>query len=36
MPDFNEEVRKLYKHLGYKLVGIIPGFYKKGVDEYLW
>jgi ribosomal protein S18 acetylase RimI-like enzyme len=32
---FNSEARKLYKSLGYTLVGIIPGFYRKGVDEYL-
>ncbi len=33
--DFNAEARKLYESLGYNQVGIVPGFYKKGVDEYL-
>lgn len=32
---FNAEARKLYESIGYKQVGIIPSFYKKGVNEYL-
>lgn len=33
--DFNTDAKKLYERLGYKQVGVIPSFYKKGVDEYL-
>lgn len=33
--DFNTEARKLYESLGYSLVGIIPKFYRNGIDEYL-
>lgn len=33
--DFNEKARKLYESIGYRNVGIIPGFYKKGISEYL-
>jgi ribosomal protein S18 acetylase RimI-like enzyme len=33
--DFNTDARKLYEAIGYKLIGIIPGFYREGIDEYL-
>ncbi len=33
--SFNTQAKKLYENLGYKNVGIISGFYKKGVDEHL-
>jgi ribosomal protein S18 acetylase RimI-like enzyme len=33
--DFNSEARRLYERLGYTEVGVIPGFYKKGVNEHL-
>jgi ribosomal protein S18 acetylase RimI-like enzyme len=33
--DFNTEARKLYETIGYKLVGMIPGFYRESIDEYL-
>ena len=32
---FNTKARKLYESIGYKQVGIIPGFYRKDVDECL-
>ena len=33
--DFNKRAKNLYEHLGYKEVGVIPNFYKDGVNEYL-
>lgn len=33
--DFNEKARKLYESIGYKQVGVIPSFYRKGITEHL-
>lgn len=33
--DFNFRAKKLYEELGYIEVGMIPGFYKEGINEYL-
>ena len=33
--DFNPGAKKLYKNLGYKCVGELPDFYKKGINCYL-
>jgi ribosomal protein S18 acetylase RimI-like enzyme len=33
--DFNPGAKRLYEHLGYQQVGVIPGLYKEGVSEYL-
>lgn len=33
--DFNFRAKKLYEGLGYIEVGMIPGFYKEGINEYL-
>lgn len=33
--DFNFRAKKLYEELGYKEIGMIPDFYKKGVNEHL-
>lgn len=33
--DFNVKARKLYESIGYRQVGVIPGFYNKEVEEYL-
>lgn len=33
--DFNFRVKKLYEELRYIEVGMIPGFYKDGINEYL-
>ena len=33
--DFNPRAKKLYKNLGYKCVGELPDFYKKGINCYL-
>lgn len=33
--DFNFRAKKLYEELGYIEIGIIPGFYKEGINEYL-
>lgn len=33
--DFNSRAMKLYESLGYKQVGVIPGFYRKGINEHL-
>jgi ribosomal protein S18 acetylase RimI-like enzyme len=32
---FNEKAYKLYESLGYRQVGIIPGFYRKDINERL-
>lgn len=33
--DFNPKAKELYLRMGYKEIGIIPGLYKKGVNECL-
>ncbi len=33
--DFNCRAKALYEKLGYKEVGVIPSFYKDGINEYL-
>ncbi len=33
--DFNPRAKKLYENLGYKCVGELPDFYKKGINCYL-
>ena len=33
--DFNPRAKKLYENLGYKCVGQLPDFYKKGINCYL-
>ncbi|GFP76102.1 GNAT family N-acetyltransferase [Clostridium fungisolvens] len=33
--DFNKEAKKLYESIGYEQVGIIPSFYRKGINEHL-
>lgn len=33
--DFNLRANKLYEKLGYKEIGVIPSFYKEGVNEHL-
>ncbi len=33
--DFNPGAKKLYENLGYKCVGELPDFYKKGINCYL-
>ena len=33
--DFNPKAKKLYENLGYKCVGELPDFYKKGINCYL-
>jgi ribosomal protein S18 acetylase RimI-like enzyme len=33
--DFNPEAQRLYEHLGYRQVGVIPNLYKEGVREHL-
>ena len=33
--DFNPRAKKLYENLGYKCVGELPDFYKKGIKCYL-
>ena len=33
--DFNERAKKLYENLDYKVIGVLPSFYKAGVNEYL-
>ncbi|QNO14164.1 GNAT family N-acetyltransferase [Alkalicella caledoniensis] len=33
--DFNKRAKRLYEELDYKVVGMIPNFYKEGVTEYL-
>ncbi len=33
--DFNPRARKLYKNMGYKCVGELTDFYKKGINCYL-
>ncbi|WP_243277881.1 GNAT family N-acetyltransferase [Clostridium yunnanense] len=33
--DFNKDAKKLYEKMGYEQVGIIPSFYRKGINEHL-
>ena len=33
--DFNPRAKKLYENLGYKCVGELPDFYKKGINCFL-
>lgn len=33
--DFNKDAKKLYERIGYEQVGIIPSFYRKGINEHL-
>ncbi|MBR5088916.1 MAG: GNAT family N-acetyltransferase [Ruminiclostridium sp.] len=33
--DFNPKAKKLYENLGYKCVGELPDFYKKGINCFL-
>ncbi|GFZ29807.1 hypothetical protein CSC2_03330 [Clostridium zeae] len=33
--DFNKDAKKLYEKIGYEQVGIIPSFYRKGINEHL-
>ena len=33
--DFNVNAKKLYERLGYQCVGLLPDFYKKGIDCYV-
>jgi len=33
--DFNTDAKRLYLRLGYREIGTVPNYKKKGVDEYL-
>ncbi|MBQ7782815.1 MAG: hypothetical protein IJ368_02495 [Oscillospiraceae bacterium] len=33
--DFNVNAKKIYERLGYQCVGLLPDFYKKGIDCYV-
>jgi ribosomal protein S18 acetylase RimI-like enzyme len=33
--DFNGEAERLYENIGYKRIAVIPGFYRKDVEEHL-
>lgn len=33
--DFNKDAKRLYESIGYKEVGVLPGFYRKHINEHL-
>ena len=33
--DFNPDAKRLYEHLGYQQVGVLPNLYKDGIAEHL-